>query len=85
MVDVRGQIVHADGVDAENLHESSIAQADVGVTQGILALSGFIPVLTTRLVGHTNNLELLAIVVDEGVALDLQRLDGGDNRSSKSY
>lgn len=84
VVDVRVKVVDTDGVDTENLHESGITLALLGVAEGIDAGLGVVASTASRLVGHTNDLELVAGVgIDELLALDLQGLDSGDGRGGQ--
>lgn len=86
MVDIWVQVVDSNGVDAKGLHEGGIAKADVGVAEGVLAQGRIIPRAATRLVGHADDLELLATLgVDKVVALNLQRGNSRHKRGSKSH
>ena len=79
MVQVGVDVVNTDGVDAENLHESSIAHASISVGQRVLAIFRLVTSAATGLVANTNDLELVTRVgVVEFVALDLEGLDGHD-------
>ena len=86
MVDIGVQVVNADGVDTKNLHESGIALALLGVAQGVLAGIRVVAGAASRLVGHTNDLELVTgIRVDEVLALNLERLKGADGRGGQGH
>lgn len=79
MVQVGVDVVNTDGVDAENLHEGSIAHASISVGQRVLAIFRLVTSAATGLVANTNDLELVTRVgVVEFVALDLEGLDGHD-------
>ena len=78
MVDVRAQVIYTDGVDAQNLHQRSIAHANSSIAKRVDAALGLVAGRSSGLVGHTNNLKTVASLgVDEVVALDIQGRDGG--------
>ena len=86
MVDIGIEVVHANGVDAEDLHQGSITLALLRVAQRILAGFGVVTSAASRLVSHTNDLELVASVgVDEVLALNLERLKGADGRGGQGH
>ena len=87
VVGVRVEVVNTDSVHTKNLHERSITQASIGVGKRIFPSLGVISCATTRLVGHANDLELVAIGIDKVVARDGERLnrrDGGGAEGHKS-
>lgn len=84
MVDIRVKVVDADGVDTKNLHECSITLALLRVAQRVNASLGVVASTASRLVGHTDNLELVASVgVNELLALNLKGLDSSNGRGSQ--
>lgn len=86
MVCVGIEIIHANGVDAKNLHKSSIAHTGIDIGEGILAFLNLVSGAATRLVANTNHLEALASFGDvELIALDFDRLDGGDDRGRQGH
>jgi hypothetical protein len=86
VIDIRVKVVDADGVDTKNLHESSISHAFILVAQGVLPRGRVVAGTASRLVGHTNNLELVASFgVDEVSSLDLQRRNGTHNRGPEGH
>jgi hypothetical protein len=71
VVEVGVQIVDSNSVDTKNLQQGGVTAADLAVRERILAVAGIIPSASTDLVGHTNNLKLIASVgVDKAAALD---------------
>lgn len=83
MIDVGIQVVDTDGIDAHNLHESSISHARLGLTERIRAR-----VCKGRaaawLVSNANDLELVASLgVVELIALDIKGRNGNGQRRSK--
>lgn len=86
MVQIGVEVIDADGVDAENLHESSITQASIGISKGILALLRLVAGAAAGLVANTNHLEAVASVGNvEFISLDFDGLDGGDNRGGQGH
>lgn len=80
MVQVGVQVVDANGVDAEDLHESGIADAGLGVAEGIMGVGG-VASRATGLVVHANDLEAVpGVRVDEVPALDLEGRNSGYQR-----
>lgn len=67
------------------LYEHSIAQTDVRVRKHILALTGLVRSLASRLVVNTNNHQsLVGDCVNEVLAADLDGVDGiGDARKER--
>lgn len=81
MVHVGVNVVDPDGVDAQNLHESSITETLILVAQRVDAGTWVVSGRATGLVGNTNNLVSSAGgVVDEERPLDI---DGGDSCSQR--
>ena len=78
------EVVRADGVDTHNLHEGSITSALVLVAEGIVA--GLEASRATGLVGHADNLELLASagVVEVGSG-ELEGSDGADGGGTEGH
>lgn len=77
MVKLRVQVVDANRVDAEDLHEGGVAAAGLGLAEGVVAV-GRVAGGAAGLVVHANDLEAVARVrVDEVPALDLEGRDGG--------
>lgn len=60
MVDVRRQVVDTNSINANSLEQSSISQAVLCVTEGILSSLRLVARLSARLVRSSNNLESLA-------------------------
>jgi hypothetical protein len=87
VVDVRAQVVHADGVDAHDLHKSSITHADLRVTEGILTRSlGVVASAATGLVGDADDLDPLASVgLDKVSAPNLEGLDGSHRGGGEGH
>lgn len=86
VVDIGVKVVDADGVDTKNLHESSISHTLILVAQRVLSRGRVVTGTTSRLVGHTNNLELVASFgVDEVSSLDFQRRNGAHDRGPKGH
>ena len=84
VVEVGAEIVGADSVDAELLHEGSVATAASAIRQGILTILRLVAGFAARLVGHANDLKLFASArVDKGVALNVERRDSSDHMSSR--
>jgi hypothetical protein len=80
VVDVGVQVVDTDGVDAHDLHESSISKASSRVTERVRAVL-LEARAATGLIGDANNLELVASLgVVELVALDFQSRDSSSER-----
>ena len=79
VVQVGIQVIHANSVDTENLHESCIPHTLVLVAERILSFLGVVSSTTTGLVGHANNLESLASLgIHKVVSLDLERSDSSN-------
>ena len=77
VVKVGVQVVDANRVDAEDLHERGVTAARLGLAEGVVAVGG-VPRGAAGLVVHADNLEAVAGVrVDEVPALDLEGRDGG--------
>ena len=69
-------IVHADRVDTQRLHQSSIAQAQGAIAQRVATHAKCIR--AARLIGHANDLETIAgDIVDKIGTFYLYILDGG--------
>lgn len=85
VVDIRRQVVDANGVDAKNLQDSGITLANLGVAEGILALLRGVPSATTGLVSSTNNLELVAVLVNKVGTLELEGFDRSSDRGHESH
>ena len=80
MVEIRAQVIDADRVHAENLHQGGIAKTVFLSAEGVEAFVGLVAARTTRLVGDADNLEAVACRgVDEGVVLDFQRRNCGSD------
>jgi len=85
VVQLGAKVVNSNRVDAENLQEGRIPSAGSRVRQRILALFRLVSGLSTRLVVDTDDLEALAIFVDEVPALDFKRFEGrGKGNRQKS-
>lgn len=88
MVHVGVNVVDADGVDTEDLHESCIAKTLVLVAEGVDAGSWVVSGRATGLVGDTDDLVSgTSLLVDEKGALDLDgrhgySQGGGTNEAS---
>lgn len=77
MVHIRINVVHTNGVDAQNLHESSIAKALVLVAKRVDARARVVPSRATGLVGDTDDLVPGASgVIDEKGTLDVDGRHG---------
>lgn len=83
VVQVGVQVVDTDGVGTETLEEGSIAHADISVAEGILVVLGIVASAAANLVVETNDLELLAALGYEGIALDGEGLDGSSQGRTK--
>lgn len=85
MVQIGVQVVDADSVDAHDLHECRIAQASVGMAEGILSCFGIVSCAATGLIRDTGNLKHIAVIIDKVGALDLERLDSSHDRGEESH
>jgi hypothetical protein len=85
VVDIGVQVVNTDSIDTENLHESSITQALLLVTQRVLARLGVVSGTAPRLVGHSNDLEGIAVIIDKASSVNLERLDCRDSRGTERH
>lgn len=84
MIDIRVQVVYPDGIDAQDLHQGGIAHAHGTIAQWILSEIWIIPRGAARLIGNTDDLELIARVgVYEGVSPDLERRKGRSERCAQ--
>ncbi len=84
VVQVGVDIVHADGVDTQNLEQGGITQADIGVAEGVAAGLLVVAGRAAGLVGDADNLQAVAgLGVDEVLALDLKGRDGDGERCAE--
>jgi hypothetical protein len=75
VVQLGAKVVDTDRVDAQHLKECGISSAGFRVGEGILALFRLVSGLATWLIVDTNDLESLAVLIDEIAALDLEGLE----------
>lgn len=86
VVDVGVKVVDANSVDTQNLHQSSISEALLLVAQRILSSGRVVAGAAAGLVGHSDDLELVASLgVDEVGSLDLEGSDGTNYRGPKGH